>query len=201
MHLESSLKAEKPQLLSQNLVAENKALEAVLRREFGDIKTTLYRPTASQGAEEKLVIRPPKTTCLIVDGYNVIFAWKELSALAREDLDAARRRLCDMLSSYAAFKKYQLVLVFDGYRNKGSTGERTLWNSIRLVYTPEGETADAYIQSLAADIGKSYQIKVVSSDALIQLSSLGSGVLRMSSRELEAEVQQAQAEMQKYYEQ
>jgi predicted RNA-binding protein with PIN domain len=201
MHLESSLKADKPQLITRNLAAEDKALEAVLKREFGEVTTTLYRPTPNRSAEEKLVIRPPRKTCLIVDGYNIIFAWDELSQLAKGDLDAARRRLCDLLSSYAGFKKCELVLVFDGYKNKGSTGERSQWNSIRLVYTPEGQTADAYIQAMAAEIGRNYQLRVASSDALVQLSSLGSGVLRMSARELEEEVRQAQKEMKKYYEQ
>ena len=198
MHLESGLKEEKPQLIPQNLDAENKALEAVLKREFGDIKTELYRPV-SRSATETLTIRPPRKSCLIVDGYNIIFGWPSLKELAREDLDAARRRLCDRLSSYAGFKKSELVLVFDGYKNKGSIGERSHWNNIRLVYTPEGQTADAYIEGLAADIGRNYQLWVVSSDALVQLSSLGSGVLRMSARELEEEVNRAEKEMKKYY--
>ena len=198
MHLESSLKEEKPQLITRNLAAEDKALEAVLKREFGDIKTELYRP-AKRSATEPVAIRPPRKSCLIVDGYNVVFAWQELATLAKEDLDAARRRLCDLLSSYASFKKCELVLVFDGYKNKGSTGERTRWSSIRLVYTPEGQTADAYIEAMAAEIGRNYQLWVVSSDGLVQLSSLGSGVLRMSARELEEEVRRAQKEMKKYY--
>ena len=198
MHLESSLKEEKPQLITRNLAAEDKALEAVLKREFGDIKTELYRPT-KRSATEPVAIRPPRKSCLIVDGYNVVFAWQELATLAKEDLDAARRRLCDLLSSYASFKKCELVLVFDGYKNKGSTGERTRWSSIRLVYTPEGQTADAYIEAMAAEIGRNYQLWVVSSDGLVQLSSLGSGVLRMSARELEEEVRRAQKEMKKYY--
>ena len=200
MHLESGLKEEKPQLITRNLATEDKALEAVLKREFGDVKTQLYRPAPNKSATEKLTIRPPRKSCLIVDGYNIIFAWEELSQLAKDDLDAARRRLCDLLSSYAGFKKCELVLVFDGYKNKGSTGERTQWNNIRLVYTPEGQTADAYIEALASDIGRNYQLWVATSDALVQLSTLGAGVLRMSARELEAEVRQAAKEMKNYYE-
>ena len=195
MHLESSLKTEKPRLLTQNMSIDDRQLEAILKREFGDVKTELYRPAKTADPTEKLTIRPPKQQYLIVDGYNMIFAWEELRALAQEDIDAARRRLCDLLSSYVGFKKCILVLVFDGYKHKGSTGERTVAGGLRVVYTAEGETADAYIQSLAAEIGKNYAVRVASSDGMIQLSSLGSGVLRTSARELEQEVRQAREEM------
>lgn len=199
MHLESGLKTEKPQLLPRNMYAEDRELEAILKREFGDIKTELYRPAKTADPTEKLTIRPPRQQYLVVDGYNMIFAWQELRPLAENDLDAARRRLQDLLSSYAGFKKHTVVLVFDGYKNKGSTGEKTVSGGLRVVYTPEGETADAYIQALAAEVGRSYTLRVASSDSLVQLSSLGSGVLRVSARELEQEVLEAQKEMRKYY--
>ena len=199
MHLESGLKTEKPQLLPRNMYAEDRELEAILKREFGDVKTELYRPARTADATEKLTIRPPRQQYLVVDGYNMIFAWQELRPLAETDLDAARRRLQDLLSSYAGFKKQTVVLVFDGYKNKGSTGEKTVSGGLRVVYTPEGETADAYIQALAAEVGRSYTLRVASSDSLVQLSSLGSGVLRVSARELELELLQAQKEMRKYY--
>jgi len=199
MHLESPLKKEKPQIITRNLSVEDKELEKIMERQFGPQTTTLYRPARNAPAEEKLTIRPPKQQYLIVDGYNIIFAWEELAALAKEDLDAARRRLCDILSSFAGFRKWMLVLVFDGYKQKGSTGSKTVWNNIRVVYTAEGQTADAYIESLAAEIGSNYNIRVASSDALIQLSSFRSGVLRVSARELQEEVQRAQQEMKAHY--
>jgi predicted RNA-binding protein with PIN domain len=199
MHLESGLKTEKPQLLPQNMYADDRELEAILKREFGDIKTQLYRPAKTADPTEKLTIRPLKQQYLLVDGYNMIFAWQELRPLAEQDLDAAQRRLQDLLSSYAGFKKHTVVLVFDGYKNKGSTGEKTVEGGLRVVYTAEGETADAYIQTLAAEVGRSYTLRVASSDSMIQLSSLGSGVLRVSARELEQEVLEAQREMRKYY--
>ena len=199
MHLESGLKTEKPQLLPRNLYADDRELEAILKREFGEIKTELYRPAKTADPTEKLTIRPPRQQYLVVDGYNMIFAWQELRPLAEQDLDAARRRLQDLLSSYAGFKKHTVVLVFDGYKNKGSIGEKTVSGGLRVVYTAEGETADAYIQALAAEVGRSYTLRVASSDSLVQLSSLGSGVLRVSARELEQEVLQARKEMQKFY--
>ena len=198
MHLESGLK-EKPRVLTGNLNPEDKALDAILKREFGDVTTRLYRPVPAADPADRVTIRPPRQQYLIVDGYNMVFAWQELRQLAREDIDAARRRLQDLLSSYAAFKKHTVVLVFDGDRRKGSPGEKTVEGPLRVVYTAEGETADAYIQALAAEVGKSYTLRVASSDGLVQLSSLGSGVLRVSARELEQEVLEARQQMQKYY--
>ena len=199
MHLESPLKEEKPQIITRNLSLEDKELEKIMERQFGPMTTTLYRPPASAPASEKLTIRPPRQQYLIVDGYNIIFGWEELAAIAKEDLDAARRRLCDILSSYAGFKKCVLVLVFDGYKQKGSTGSKSAWGSIRVVFTKEGQTGDAYIESLVAQIGSNYNIRVATSDALVQLSSLRSGVLRVSARELLQEVQDAQKQMRQHY--
>ncbi|HIS60255.1 MAG TPA: NYN domain-containing protein, partial [Candidatus Faecousia faecipullorum] len=131
--------------------------------------------------------------------YNIIFAWEELKNLAREDLDAARRRLCDLLSSFAGFTKCRLVLVFDGYKQKGSPGEKSRYHNIQVVYTREGETADAYIEALADEIGGNYAVRVASSDGLVQLSSFRSGVLRMTARELKEEVDLARKEMEGHY--
>ncbi|MBE6924992.1 MAG: GTP-binding protein [Ruminococcaceae bacterium] len=199
MHLESALKEEKPQIIVRNLSLEDKELERIMERQFGPQTTTLYRPARNLPAEDKLTIRPPRQQYLIVDGYNIIFAWDELAAIAKEDLEAARRRLCDILSSYAGFKKCTLVLVFDGYKQKGSVGSKTAWNNIRVVFTKEGETGDAYIESLVAQIGNNYNIRVATSDGLVQLSSLRSGVLRLSARELWQEVQDAQTQMRQHY--
>ena len=200
MHLESGLKEEKPpQIITRNLQPDDKELEAILLKQFGPIKTQLYRPVQNTPATEKLTIRPLRQQYLIVDGYNIIFAWEELAALAKEDLDAARRRLCDILSSYAGFKKCTLVLVFDGYKQKGSLGSKTVFSNIRIVYTAEGETADAYIETLVSQIGTNYTVRVATSDGLVQLSSLRSGVLRMSARELLAEVRATEAEMKLHY--
>ncbi len=198
MHLESGLKQE-PKLITRNLAAEEKALEAILQREFGTQATQLYRPPKNQDAAEKLTIKPLKQQYLIVDGYNILFAWEDLAQTARSDLDAARRALIDRLSSYAAFKQCRLVLVFDGYKQPGNIGEKNADLGIHVVYTKEGQTGDQYIEQLVAQIGNNYAVRVATSDGLIQLSSLRSGVLRVSARELEAEVQAAQKEMKKFY--
>ena len=169
-----------------------------MRRQFGDLTTTLYKAPENRPAEEKLTIRPPKQKYIIVDGYNIIFAWDSLAEIAKNDLEAARRSLLDALSSYAGFTKCRLVVVFDGYKQKGNPGEKSQFHNIQVVYTREGETGDAYIEALVAEIGNNYNIRVATSDSLVQLSSLRSGVLRMSARELREEVESAKKEMGKF---
>ena len=201
MHLESGLREEKePQILTCNLAVEDRELEAIMEREFGPIRRPQYAVRAeNHPATEEVSIQPPKDKCLIVDGYNIIFAWEDLAEQAQSDLDAARRRLCDSLSSYAGFTKCRLVVVFDGYKQKGNPGEKTQDHNIQVVYTKEGETADAYIEALASRIGGNYAVRVATSDGLVQLSSFRSGVLRMSARELREEVDRTREEMEKHF--
>ena len=104
-----------------------------------------------------------------------------------------------MLSNYAGFKKCYLVLVFDGWKVKGNPGEKQQYHNIQVVYTKEGETGDAYIESLVAKIGGNYAVRVASSDSLVQLSSFRTGVLRMSARELREELELANKEMQQHF--
>ena len=200
MHLESGLKEEKaPQLITRNMRLDDRELEAIMEREFGPVKRPLYRAPANRPATEEVRIRTPRRKAIIVDGYNIIFAWPDLQELAREDLEAARRKLCDMLSNYAGFRKCDLVLVFDGYRVKGNPGEKRQYHNIQVVYTKEGETGDAYMEALAAKIGGNYAVRVATSDSLVQLSSFRSGVLRMSARELREEIDLAAKEMSAFY--
>ena len=200
MHLESGLKEEKaPQLIVRNVRLDDKELEAIMEREFGPVKRPLYRTPANRPATEEVTIRTPKRKAIIVDGYNIIFAWEDLAALAKDDLEAARRTLCDRLSNYAGFKKCYLVVVFDGWKVKGNPGEKSQHHNIQVVYTREGETGDAYIESLVAKIGSNYAVRVATSDALVQLSSFRTGVLRMSARELKEELELAGREMQQHF--
>ena len=122
-----------------------------------------------------------------------------MAETANSDLEAARRQLCDKLSSYAAYKKCRLVVVFDGYKVKGNPGEKEKYVSIQVVFTKENQTGDAYIESLVSQIGTNYNVRVATSDALVQLSSIRSGVLRVSARELQEEVLAAAKEMQQHY--
>ena len=155
--------------------------------EFGPVRRPFYR--AGAGMQERQTPLPePKKQYLIVDGYNVIFAWDELEELARDNLDAARSRLLDILSSYRGFTGSELVLVFDAYRVSGGAGAKFDRHGVHVVYTKENETGDAYIEKLVHDIGRNFAVRVVTSDALIQLSALRSGVLRVSAREFYEEV-------------
>ena len=200
MHLESGLKEEKaPQILTRNLSADDMTLEKIMEREFGPIKRPQYTAPENRPASELLTIRPPRQQYLIVDGYNIIFAWDDLAETASADLSAARRLLCDRLSSYAAYKKCRLVVVFDGYKVKDNPGEKAQFLGIQVVYTKENQTADAYMESLVAQIGPNYNVRVATSDSLVQLGSIRSGVLRVSARELQQEVEIAQKEMKKHY--
>lgn len=186
-------------LLRRNLQLDDRELEAIMEREFGPIKRPACPPPEARPTAEAVTLRPPRQQYLIVDGYNILYAWPELAALASEDLQAARRRLCDLLSSFAGYRKCRTVVVFDGYKVKGNPGEKTRFSGIEVVFTKENETADAYIEALVAQIGLNYNLRVATSDAMVQLSSLRSGVLRISARELQAEVESARREMEQYY--
>jgi len=200
MHVESGLKEKKqPELITRNYQADDKELQKIMEREFGPQTTVLYRSPANRPATENLTIKPLKQKYIIVDGYNIIFSWSDLAELAKGDIDAARRALCDTLSSFAGFTKCRMVVVFDGYKRKGNPGEKSQFHNIQIVYTKEGETGDAYIEALTAQIGSNYSVRVATSDNLVQLSSFRSGVLRMSARELLEEVQAAEQEMGKHF--
>ena len=202
MHLESGLKEDKaPQIITRNITrADERELEKIMEREFGAIRRPQYSvKSENRPATEEISIKPLKQKYMIVDGYNIIFSWSDLAELARGDIDAARRKLCDELSSFAGFTKCRLLVVFDGWKQKGNPGEKSQFHNIQVVYTKEGETADAYIESLAAQIGNNYAVKVASSDSLVQISSFRSGVLRMSARELMDEVETARKEMGQHF--
>ena len=126
---------------------------------------------------------------VIVDGYNLIYAWDKLRALADKDVDIARKRLTDKLVSYRAYTKNEVVLVFDAYNVPGGTGSKYRDAKLRVVFTKEGETADMYIERLVDEIGKNEAVRVVTSDSLIRLTALRSGVLRTSSGEFVNEVE------------
>ncbi len=199
MHLSSGLQEEKqPQIITRNLRYDDIELEKIMEREFGPIKRPQYH-APDRPATELLTIKPPKQQYLIADGYNLIFAWDTLAQTAKTDLEAARRQLCDRLSSYAAYKKCRLVVVFDGYKVKGNPGDKAEHSGIHVVYTKENQTADAYMEALVADIGPNYNVRVATSDGLVQLSSIRSGVLRVSARELLAEIETTEQDMKAHF--
>ena len=194
MHLERCLKppveetapAAAPRYRSLSI--DDRELEAIMEREFGKIKRPQYSARQVNAAASEPVFEK-KPEFIIVDGYNLIFAWDELKKLTADRLDLARGRLMDMLSNYCGFTKAKLVLVFDGFRTPGNPGSREDYHNINVAFTKDGETGDAYIERLADEIGKNYSVRVVTSDNLIRLSALRSGVLRCSSGEFKNEVE------------
>lgn len=199
MHIDTGYGREKtsePVYRPRNFSLDDKELEAIMEREFGPIRRREYtRPVSA--ATQNVVIEPTKREYLIVDGYNLLFAWDELNELAKDDLDLARTRLIDILKSYRGFKDCELVLVFDGYKVEGNPGEKET-EGIHIAYTKQNETADMYIEKLANDIGKNYAVRVITNDSLIRLSALRSGVLRMSSGEFINELKFAKQQIAEY---
>lgn len=193
MHLESVLRPRREdapaQVRTQNLDLDEKELQRIIEREFGPEKYTLYRPPPKAEASE-ITLPPRKKDYLIVDGYNMIFAWDGLREQAQDDISGARERLLDILSNYCGYRPCELVVVFDSYRVKGGVGSKTKHDNLRVVYTKENESADLYIETLVGKIGKNYAVRVATSDALVQLSALRSGVLRISANELLGEIEQ-----------
>ena len=130
-----------------------------------------------------------------MDGYNIIFAWDELKAVAQENLDAARKQLMDILSNYQGFKKSVVIVVFDAYKVKGGLGSVEKYHNIHVVYTKEAETADAFIERATYEIGRKHRVRVATSDGPEQLIILGHGALRISASAFRAEVDDVLAQI------
>ena len=181
---------------------QDKELLAVFERTYGKVeRETAFQPRKKPARtsldEGKYSIKNQKSgpEYLLVDGYNIIFAWEELTALARVDVSAARAALEDILSDYQGFRKCVVILVFDAYKVKGNPGSVEKRGGIYVVYTKEAETADAYIEKATYDLGKNHRVRVATSDGLEQLIILGHGALRLSARSFKAEVEQARGEI------
>ena len=181
-------------LLKRNLNIDDKELEAIMEREFGPIKRRKYSEAVLDTPKTAQAL-PNKKEYIIVDGYNLMFAWEGLAGLAKENFDAARHILTDILCNYRGYTKCELVLVFDGYKVKGNAGEKSDYKGIHLVYTKENETGDMYIEKLVEEVGKNYSVKVVTSDNLIQVSALRAGVLRVPAREFIKEIERVNAQI------
>ena len=181
---------------------EDAELLKIFEQTYGPIKRdplAAFRPTQKRERPdfnaEQWEIQPEY---LLVDGYNIIFAWDELNALSRESLEAARHRLMDILCNYQGFKKCVLILVFDAYRVPGSPGSIEQYHNIHVVYTREAETADMFIERVTHEIGKGRRVRVATSDGMEQVIILGHGALRVSARMFHEEVQEAEKEIRRY---
>lgn len=178
---------------------QDKELMRIFEMTYGPIKRkngeAMHTPR-SAGSER---ITPPKAVplpegpeYLLVDGYNIIFAWEELAELARTDLDAARHRLIQILCNYQGYRRCELILVFDAYKVKGNPGSVERQHGIHVVYTKEAETADMYIEKVTHTLAKEHRVRVATSDGLEQIIILGHGAVRVPARQFREEVEQVE---------
>lgn len=216
MHLPSCLPNQKGYLLEKTDVSEgdksvyyrgsleeDKELMAIFERTYGkirrDVQTALHTPK-----EQTLVYQGKKlpqydgTEYLLVDGYNIIFAWEELQKIAKENLDAARNRLMHILSNYCGYRQCHLILVFDAYKVKGQHREVEQYHNIDVVYTKESETADTYIEKTTHILSREHRVRVATSDGMEQLIILGNGAYRVSAEEFRQEVLQTEKTIREY---
>ena len=168
-------------------------LEAIMLREFGPIRRKRYtEPKIITAGKSEKSRKPkevkPQKKLVIIDGYNVIFAWESLKKIADVNLEEARARLIDILENYTAYTKTELILVFDAYRVKDGKGSDSERDGFRIVYTKQDQTADTFIEILMNQMGPNYNIRVVTADRLLQNSAVLSGILRMTPKEFEAEL-------------
>lgn len=178
-------------LNKRNFHIDDKELEEIMKREFGEDKHPFYRYSHSKTPAKPVDYEYNGTVrkkYVIVDGYNVIFAWDELKEVAKDNLGIAREKLLDCLCNYSAFTKSETIVVFDAYKVPGNNGQKFNYNNIHVVYTKERELGDNYIEKLISDIGKNDSVRVVTSDNLIQLSAVRFGVLRVSAQDFKREV-------------
>lgn len=177
-----------PRTIERNLNVDEKELEAIMEREFGPIKRRVYGKPKEQPFLPDVKQKKYKKSLYIIDGYNLIFAWEELSAIAEDDLEEARRQLCDILANYQAFTKREIIVVFDAYNVKNPTRRKLDVQGLHIVFTKENELGDTYIEKMIDEIGKDFSVRVVTSDAMIQLQAVKTGILRLSAREFIEEV-------------
>lgn len=189
----SSLSPEEERELEEMAEASRRKREQA-RKKYSYRKTELDTGSNSTG-EYKSRKRERRKEYLLVDGYNIIFAWEELHELAKINIDGARGRLMDILSNYQGIRKCTLILVFDAYKVEGFPGEIQQYHNIHVVYTKEAETADQYIEKVAHEIGRKYEVTVATSDGTEQVIIRGQGCHLLSAKELHTEIVLAQKEL------
>ncbi len=189
----------RPSGLAKRYSLSDEELEAIMLREFGPIKRRRYsepkRVADVPAKREKPKPQKPPRRLVLVDGYNLIFAWDTLTEVAAYSLEKARETLMDILAGYVAFTKTELVLVFDAYRVKDGMGSDSERDGFRVVYTKQNQTADAYIEKVIHDLGPDYSIRVVTGDYLLQVSAVISGVSRVTAKEFIAEIARVSGEI------
>ncbi len=214
MHTESYLKAKSelhPEAISQPVrqaytgsLSQDAELMKIFEQTYGKINhdqrdTAHILRTEKQPPVSRSIPTPKGQEYLLVDGYNIIFAWDSLRKTAAESLDAARSELIHRLSNYQGIRQCRLIIVFDAYKVKGNPGStEQINNHISIIYTKEAETADSYIERITHDLSREHHVRVATSDGMEQMIILGNGAYRMSAEELRQEVMNAEQQIQEY---
>ena len=187
------------------ILATDKELMAIFERTYGPVRRDPVqamepapKPSAAAAGRRPAKSRPQGPEYLLVDGYNVIFAWEDLKALAEDSLETARHRLMDILCNYAGYRQIIPILVFDAYKVKGTEREVERYHNLYVVYTKEAETADMYIEKATHEIVKKSKTRVVTSDTTEQMIIFGAGAERVSSQTFQAEVRAVESEIRTY---
>lgn len=185
-------------------IEQDRELQAIFERTYGTVKRWEFippkaprRPIADTSEEKRRELKRAFSgeEYLLVDGYNIIFAWDELKKIAAENLDAARKQLCELLCNYQGYRKCRVILVFDAYKVKGGLGSVEKYHNITIVYTREAETADAYIERATYEIGRQHRVRVATSDGPEQIIILGHGALRLSASAFHEEMAEVQKQI------
>jgi len=197
MHLDSVLKPKrvdepKERTVGSKIRVSDEELKEIFERTYGKPKIRLPSRIINSPQEVKKtkypVVKKSEKNYLLIDGYNIIFAWDSLRKTAEYNLETARKELIDRISVYKIFKDYEVIVVFDAYKVKGNRGEVLKEQGVTVVYTKESQTADAYIEKCAKELTKNYRVTVATSDGVEQMIIFGSGAFRLPARLLEEDV-------------
>ena len=180
--------------------AADKELQEIFEHTYGKVERRAFEPAkkparTSLADHYDVTIHSEDTEYLLVDGYNIIFAWDELQRLAAQDIAAARGALIDILANYQGFRKCRVIVVFDAYKVKGNPGSVQTVHGVKVVYTKEAETADTYIERATYELRRERRVRVATSDGPEQVIILGHGALRVSARAFHAEVEAAEGQI------
>jgi len=210
MHLPSVLEVPKEEPPMRDLAAEycaimatDKELQQIFERTYGPIKRDFnqaFKPARHELKDKpyKAKPQPQGPEYVLVDGYNIIFAWDDLKKLAQDNLDLARTRLIDQLRNYQGFRQCPVIVVFDAYKVKNNPGSIERFGDLSVVYTKEAETADMYIERVTHELGKKHKVRVATSDGLEQVIILGHGALRISADSFRQEVMQVETAIREF---
>ncbi len=207
MHIDCALLKEEEYVESPvreyiKTVATDEELLRIFEKTYGPVKRVLHsaletkKPLKTKVPKSKITFKGDEY--LLIDGYNVLYAWDELKSLAKDNLEHARKRLTDIVCNYQGFKQTNVILVFDAYKVKGNHGEVEKVHGVDVVYTKEAETADMYIEKVTRKLSKNHRVRVATSDNLEQLIILGGGAVRVSAEAFKKEVWEAEEEIRSF---